>query len=187
MISGQDQNSEDLIYDGDTTIHSTVQEDSSQSVIPCSQPENRVTVEVEDGDGISFRKCHESSANKCNVSLPHEENVEPQIQSSIRLSNVSEFDRLDVSIPDIPNDLIAEVNLWPIDRRQFRFKPIDSSSAVKIRARIISNGHRLGTKFLLTLDDQQCFTATDFGKFGRIYRCRDRKNCNARLVLTLQW
>lgn len=82
------------------------------------------------------------------------------------------------------NNLLTEVNLWPIERRQMKYKAIDSSSAVKISAKIISNGHRLGTNFLLTIEDQQVFTAHDFGQFGRIYRCRDRLNCNARLVLT---
>lgn len=79
--------------------------------------------------------------------------------------------------------LKSEIALWPIERRQAKFKPVDSS-AVKLSAKIIKNGFKVGTKFLLTIDDQHLFTATDWCQFGRTYRCRDRQNCKARVVLT---
>lgn len=76
-------------------------------------------------------------------------------------------------------NLLKEVNNWTVKRE---FCDVDTATSEFVRCEIIG-GSRTDTKFLHTFNDDQLFTATDFGRYGRIYRCKNRK-CPARLVLT---
>lgn len=78
-------------------------------------------------------------------------------------------------------DIPSEIESWPAENRN-NFRQIDDSEISEVLPFEIIVGSRLNSKFVHTKVEKQLYTAHDFGKYGRIYRCRTRK-CPARLLL----
>lgn len=67
---------------------------------------------------------------------------------------------------------------WPVRK----FKTIDLNTVEKLSGEILV-AKRSHTKYLHSIEEKQLYTAHDFGVYGKIYRCRYRGECGARVVL----
>lgn len=73
------------------------------------------------------------------------------------------------------DDIIAA---WPTRS----FKPLDLNTVEVLNCEILV-AKASHTKYLHAIDEKQLYTAHDFSKFGKVYRCRHRTKCSARITV----
>lgn len=74
--------------------------------------------------------------------------------------------------------LESVVAAWPT--RSFKSIDLNTVELVNCEILVAKASH---TKYLHSIDEKQLYTAHDFSKFGKVYRCRHRGKCNARIIV----
>lgn len=62
------------------------------------------------------------------------------------------------------------------------FESIDLNTVEVLSGEILI-AKKSNTRYLHSIEEKQLYTAHDFGVYGKIYRCRHRGKCNARVVV----
>lgn len=78
-------------------------------------------------------------------------------------------------------DSSENINIWPSERAS-SFRKIDKSDIVDVLRYEFMDGSRQNSTFLHTFAEKLLYTFHDWSRYGRIYRCKDRK-CPARITL----